>query len=60
MRSNLKITLGLALVLAIGASTTVMAGLSPEEIAKLGNELTPFGADRMQVDLLAAEAQRLR
>ena len=46
MRSNPKITLGLALVFAIGASTTVLAGLSPEEIAKLGNELTPFGAEK--------------
>jgi hypothetical protein len=42
MRKNFLIILACALALAVGASA--LAGLSPEEIAKLGNELTPLGA----------------
>ena len=44
MRTNSMIILGCALVLAVGFSAPVWAELSPEEIAKLGNELTPMGA----------------
>ncbi len=46
MRMNLKSTLGLALVFAVCSTATVWAGLSPEEIAKLGKELTPMGAEQ--------------
>ena len=46
MRMNPKIILGLALVFAVCSTATVWAGLSPEEIAKLGNELTPMGAEK--------------
>jgi mannose-6-phosphate isomerase-like protein (cupin superfamily) len=42
MRKNLALILGCALTLAVG--TVVWAQLSPEEIAKLGAELTPMGA----------------
>ena len=45
MRMNTKIILGLALVFAVGTSVTALAGLSPEEIAKLGTTLTPMGAE---------------
>jgi hypothetical protein len=41
MRKNSMIILGCALVLALG--TTAWAELSPEEIAQLGNTLTPLG-----------------
>ena len=44
MRMNPKVTLGLTLVFVIASSATVWAGLTPEEIAKLGTELTPLGA----------------
>jgi hypothetical protein len=44
MRNNLKLTLGCALILAVGMTMAVWAELSPDEIAKLGNELTPLGA----------------
>ena len=44
MQQNSKIILGCALALAVGMTATVWAGLSPEEIAKLGTELTPLGA----------------
>jgi len=44
MRTNSMIILGCALVLVVGFSAPVWAELSPEEIAKLGNELTPIGA----------------
>ena len=44
MRTNSMIILGCALMLAVGFSAPVWAELSPEEIAKLGNELTPMGA----------------
>ncbi len=42
MRKNSAIILGCALLLIVGM--TVWAELSPDEIAKLGNELTPLGA----------------
>ena len=35
-----------AAVLAVGTIATVWAGLSPEEIAKLGTTLTPMGAEK--------------
>ena len=44
MRKNSLIILGCALVLVAGASVPAWAGLSPDEIAKLGNELTPTSA----------------
>jgi hypothetical protein len=44
MRKNSTFILGCALVLAVGTTATVWAELSPDEIAKLGNELTPMGA----------------
>ncbi len=44
MRKNSLMILGCALVLVAGASIPAWAELSPEEIAKLGNELTPLGA----------------
>jgi len=44
MRKNSAIILGCALALAVGMTATVWAELSPDEIAKLGNELTPMGA----------------
>ena len=43
MRKNSLIILGCALVLVAGASVPAWAELSPEEIAKLGTELTPLG-----------------
>lgn len=43
MRKNSLIILGCALVLVAGASIPAWAELSPEEIAKLGTELTPLG-----------------
>ena len=46
MRMNPKIILGLALVFAVCSTATVWAGLTPEEIAKLGKELTPMGAEK--------------
>ena len=44
MRKNSLVILGCALLLAAGLSTAVWAQLSPNEIAKLGTELTPLGA----------------
>ena len=44
MRTNSMIILGCVLVLAVGFSAPAWAQLSPDEIAKLGNELTPLGA----------------
>jgi len=44
MRKNSAIILGCALAIAVGMTATVWAELSPDEIAKLGNELTPMGA----------------
>lgn len=44
MRKNSTLILGCALALAVGMTATVWAELSPDEIAKLGNELTPMGA----------------
>ena len=44
MRMNRYTILGLTLVLVAAGATTAWAGLSPEEIAKLGTELTPMGA----------------
>ena len=44
MRRSSVFTLGCALVLAAGIAVPMWAQLSPEEIAKLGNELTPMGA----------------
>ena len=46
MRMNPKIILGLALMFAVCSTATVWAGLSPEEVAKLGKELTPLGAEQ--------------
>ncbi len=46
MRMNPKTILGLALVFAVCSTATVWAGLTPEEIAKLGKELTPMGAEK--------------
>ncbi|MCP4900301.1 MAG: DUF1329 domain-containing protein, partial [bacterium] len=46
MRKNLNLMLGCALVLAVGMTVGVWAELSPDEIAKLGNELTPMGAEK--------------
>ncbi|MGD8439053.1 MAG: DUF1329 domain-containing protein [Holophagae bacterium] len=46
MRTHSLFTLGCALVLAAGLATPAWAQPSPEEIAKLGNELTPMGAVR--------------
>ena len=43
MRKNSLIILGCTLVLVAGASVPAWAELSPEEIAKLGTELTPLG-----------------
>ncbi len=43
MRKNSLIILGCALVLVAGASVPAWAGATAEEIAKLGNELTPLG-----------------
>ncbi len=44
MRRNSVFTFGCALVLAVGLAIPASAQLSPEEIAKLGTELTPVGA----------------
>ena len=44
MRKNSAIILGCALAFAVGMTATVWAQVTPEEIAKLGNELTPMGA----------------
>jgi len=44
MRINPKIIIGLALVFVVGSTATVWAQLTPDEIAMLGNELTPMGA----------------
>jgi hypothetical protein len=46
MRKNSTVILGCALLLAVGFSASVWAQLSPAEIAKLGKELTPMGAER--------------
>ncbi|HSO22371.1 MAG TPA: DUF1329 domain-containing protein [Chondromyces sp.] len=46
MRKNSLVILGCALLLAAGLSTAVWAQLSPDEIAKLGTELTPLGATK--------------
>jgi hypothetical protein len=46
MRTNAKLILGLALVLTAGSAATVWAGLTPEEIAKLGTTLTPLGGEK--------------
>ena len=43
MRKNSLIILGCALVLVAGASVPAWAEATAEEIAKLGNELTPLG-----------------
>ncbi len=43
MRTNSLIILGCALVLVAGASVPAWAEATAEEIAKLGNELTPLG-----------------
>ena len=44
MHKKSLIILGCAVMLTAGMAATVWAELSPEEIAKLGNELTPLGA----------------
>jgi hypothetical protein len=44
MRRNSTIILGCALALAFGMTANLSAQPSPDEIAKLGNELTPMGA----------------
>jgi len=44
MSTQLKITLGVVMLLAVGMTVAVWAELSPAEIAKLGKELTPLGA----------------
>ena len=44
MRRNSTIIFGCALAIAIGMTATVWAQVTPEEIAELGNELTPMGA----------------
>ncbi|MCU0303742.1 MAG: DUF1329 domain-containing protein [Thermoanaerobaculales bacterium] len=46
MRTNAKLVLGLALVVVAGSAATVWAGLTPEEIAKLGTTLTPLGGEK--------------
>ncbi len=46
MRTHSLFTLGCVLVLAAGLATPAWAQPSPEEIATLGNELTPMGAVR--------------
>ncbi len=46
MRKNSLIILGCAVVLIAGMTATAWAGLSPEEIAKLGTTLTPLGAEK--------------
>jgi len=46
MRKNSLIILGCAVLLAIGLAATASAGLSPEEIAKLGTTLTPLGGEK--------------
>ena len=43
MRKNSAIVLGCALALVAGMTFTAWAELSPDEIAKLGTELTPLG-----------------
>jgi len=43
MRKNSAIILGCAMVLAVGTTVTVLAELSPDEIATLGTTLTPMG-----------------
>ncbi len=43
MRKNSAIILGCAVVLVAGLAAPAWAELSPEEIAKLGTELTPLG-----------------
>ncbi len=44
MRKSSLVILGCALMLAAGLFTPIEAQLSPNEIAKLGTELTPLGA----------------
>ncbi len=44
MRKNTTLILGCALAIAVGMTATAWAQVTPEEIAKLGNELTPMGA----------------
>jgi len=46
MRKNSMMILGCALVLVAGAATTVWAEATPEEIARLGADLTPLGAEK--------------
>ncbi len=46
MRKNSTVILGCALLLVVGFSASAWAQLSPAEIAKLGKELTPMGAER--------------
>ena len=46
MRKNSLIILGCAAMLIAGLSATAWAGLSPEEIAKLGTPLTPLGGEK--------------
>ena len=43
MRKNSTIILGCALALVAGMTAAAWAELSPDEIAKLGTELTPLG-----------------
>lgn len=43
MHKNFKLMLGCALMLAVGTTVSVWAELTPDEIAKLGTELTPLG-----------------
>ncbi|MBD3854099.1 MAG: DUF1329 domain-containing protein [Acidobacteria bacterium] len=46
MRKNSLLIVGCALVLVAGASVPAWAEATPEEIAKLGNELTPLGGTK--------------
>ncbi len=44
MRNRVPTTLALLVVLLVCSSPMVLAGAPPEEIARLGKDLTPFGA----------------
>ncbi len=46
MHRNSLIILGCALVLVAGAAAMIGAETSPQEIARLGADLTPFGAEK--------------
>ncbi len=46
MRTKALTTLGCLLALSLLFAATSQAGLSPEEIARLGKDLTPLGAER--------------